>query len=74
VLLGALDVLESAKGPGTVVHSEEVWPVPQTEALKNWQPKEPSPLIKMMSRRFLELARKQRDRRKAVSDSEDTAA
>ncbi len=70
VLIQALGVLESAKEPGTVIHSEEVWPVPQKEALKGWQPKEPSPLIKMMSPRFLEFARQQRKRKKPVSGGE----
>lgn len=63
VLIQALDVLKSAKEPGTVIHSQETWPVPQKEALKDWQPKEPSPLIKMMAPHFLEMAREQRKAR-----------
>jgi hypothetical protein len=66
VLIQALDVLKSAKEPGTVVHSQEIWPVPQKEALKDWQPKEPSPLIKMMAPHFLELAREQRKARRGT--------
>jgi len=64
VLIQALDVLKSAKEPGTVIHSREIWPVPQKEALKDWQPKEPSPLIKMMTPHFLEMAREQRKARR----------
>jgi D-proline reductase (dithiol) PrdB len=66
VLIQALDVLKSAKEPGTVIHFREIWPVPQKEAIKDWQPQEPSPLIKMMSSHFLEMAREQRKTRRGT--------
>ncbi len=55
VLKQALDVLETADSPGTIVHSEEIWPVPQKEAYKGWQPKEPSPIIQYIAPRFRQM-------------------
>ena len=49
----ALEVLETAQAPGTIVHSPERWPVPVREATSDWQPEEPSPLMKAMAPRFL---------------------
>ena len=63
VIRQALAVLETARAPGTIVHSLETWPVVQEEALKNWQPDEPSPIVQVMAPRLLEMARQQRRRR-----------
>jgi len=60
VIHQALEVLQSANIPGTVVHSPEVWPVSKDEAIKNWQPIEPSPVISHMSKHFREMLRKNR--------------
>jgi hypothetical protein len=57
VIRQALAVLETAEAPGTTVHSLETWPVPQKKALKDWQPEEPSPVMKMMAPRFLKMMR-----------------
>ena len=62
VIRQALDLLESADKPGTIVHSPEVWPVPVEQAQKDWQPKEPSPIIREMAPRFRELLRQRRKR------------
>jgi hypothetical protein len=64
VIRQALAVLETARAPGTIVHSPETWPGPQREALKDWQPEGPSPIVQIMAPRFLEMMRQQR-RRKA---------
>jgi hypothetical protein len=62
-LLGqALEVLETARVPGTIVHSSEIWPVSQQEATQDWQPEEPSPLIRVMTPRVRDLVRRQRSR------------
>jgi hypothetical protein len=62
VIRQALEVLETAQTPGTIVHSPETWPVPQSEASKDWQPEEPSPVIQIMAPRLRELLRQQRQR------------
>jgi len=63
VIRQALEVLETAEAPGTIVHSPETWPVPQKEALKDWQPAAPSPLIAVIAPRFLEMVRQRRQRK-----------
>jgi hypothetical protein len=62
VIREALDVLESAQAPGTIVHSSEIWPIPQVEAIQSWQPEEPSPLIEHLAPRFREMLRQSRKR------------
>ena len=58
----ALEVLETARVPGTIVHSYEIWPVSQQEATQDWQPEESSPLIRVMAPRVRDLVRQQRSR------------
>ncbi len=48
VIAQALAVLRTATIPGTIVHTDEVWPVPAVEAMKAWQPAEPSPVIAVL--------------------------
>ena len=60
VICQALEVLETAKSPGTIVHSTETWPIFQKEATKDWQPEEPSPLIEVMAPRIREMLRRKR--------------
>jgi hypothetical protein len=43
-----------------MVHSLETWPVPQKEALKDWQPEEPSPVMEVLAPRFLGMMRQRR--------------
>jgi hypothetical protein len=59
----ALAVLETAETPGTIVHSAEAWPVPPKEAMADWQPSEPSPLIGVVAPRLREFLRQSRRRR-----------
>ena len=63
VIQQALAALESIRTPGGIVHSPEVWPVPQKEAIEAWQPPAPSPIISIMGARIRELL-SQRRRRK----------
>ncbi len=56
----ALTVLETADEPGSIVHSEETWPEPQKEAIKCWQPAEPSPIIDELAPRFRDMLRQRR--------------
>ena len=63
VIHQALDVLQSAEAPGNIAHSPKVWPVPQDEAMKNWQPAEPSPVISHMSKHFRAMLRKNRQKK-----------
>jgi len=63
VVRQALEVLETAEAPGTIVHSPETWPVPRREALKGWQPEAPSPIIQILAPRFREMVRQRRQRR-----------
>ena len=56
----ALGVLRSADEPGTIVHSQETWPVPQKEAYKAWQPEEPSPIVQVLAPRYREILRGRR--------------
>jgi hypothetical protein len=59
----ALDVLRHAQEPGEIVHSREVWPGPQKEWMKLWQPSTPSPIIEHLAPRLREMLRDSRKRR-----------
>jgi len=48
VIRAALKLLEEATGPGEVRELDYVWPQEVDEAKRDWQPPEPSPIIKMM--------------------------
>ena len=60
----ALDVLETAENPGTIIHSDERWPHPTDQAIKAWQPEEPSPVIASLAPTFKDMLRKRREKRK----------
>lgn len=59
----ALEVLETAQFPGEIMHSDEIWPVPLEEALKDWQPAQPSPVIQVMAPRFREMIQQRRQQK-----------
>ena len=63
VISEALDVLENADFPGTIAHSEKIWLQNTQEAIKSWQPEEPSPIIAELAPNFREMLR-QRKRQK----------
>lgn len=48
VIQAALALLEEAREPGETRDLDIEWPQPSDEARKDWQPLEPSPIIKMM--------------------------
>jgi hypothetical protein len=48
VLELALRVLAGAGAPGTRVDLDIEWPVPLREAYRAWQPKEASPIVKVL--------------------------
>jgi hypothetical protein len=48
VIRVALSLLEEAEAPGASRDLDLEWPQPSDEARKDWQPLEPSPIIKMM--------------------------
>jgi len=60
VIRQALQVLEQAPEPGTIVHSLEKWPVPPKQAMQDWQPAQPSPVVELLAPRFRELLRRRR--------------
>jgi D-proline reductase (dithiol) PrdB len=60
VIEQALEVLRTVETPGAIVHSEEVWPVPALEAMKTWQPTEPSPVIAVLGPQLREMLRGRR--------------
>lgn len=60
VILEALAVLESSESPGTIIHSTETWPQGTQEAIKSWQPEEPSPIIDELAPKFREMLRQRR--------------
>jgi hypothetical protein len=60
VIVEALEVLERVQTPGEIVHSSEVWPTSEADAIKAWQPEKPSPIIDHLTPRFREMLRARR--------------
>ena len=56
----ALNVLATATQTGTIVHSKSTWPIPQKEAMKQWQPQEPSPIIGVLAPQMRQMMRKRK--------------
>ena len=63
VIRQALEVLETAETPAAIVHSEEQWHQPQKEAVRIWQPSEPSPIVSIMGPQVRQLLRERRRKR-----------
>lgn len=61
----ALEVLETASAPGSIVHSAETWPIPTNQATQSWQPSEPSPIVRVLGPRIREILRQSRRRSNA---------
>jgi hypothetical protein len=61
VVRAALSLLEDAREPGAMREIEIEWPQPSDEARKDWQPLEPSPIIKMMREQAQARAVERRD-------------
>jgi hypothetical protein len=60
VVRPALTLLEEANEPGATRDLELEWPQPSDEARKDWQPLEPSPIIRMMRERAQAQAQERR--------------
>jgi hypothetical protein len=60
VIRAALQMLEESPEPGAIRELDLEWPQPLDEAKRDWQPPEPSPVIKMM----IEQRRKQAEERR----------
>jgi hypothetical protein len=60
VLREALSTLETAQEPGEIVHSNASWGEPTEEAIENWQPAEPSPIIRELRPKFRAMLREHR--------------
>lgn len=50
VIRQALEVLEQAEAPGTIIHSHEKWPAPLEEACRDSHPETPPPIAADMGR------------------------
>ncbi len=59
IIRSALAMLEEAEAPGEIRELAYEWPQELSEAKRDWQPLEPSPIIKMM----LEQRRAQQQQR-----------
>ncbi|MDO8612794.1 MAG: hypothetical protein Q7R32_08225 [Dehalococcoidia bacterium] len=59
IIREALRLLEEATGPGEIRELDYMWPQDLDEAKRDWQPLEPSPIIRMM----IEQRRVQRQQR-----------
>ena len=57
ILLEAFVALENISSPGTIVHSEQVWPGEVEEAIQLWQPLEASPIIAELAPKFRDILR-----------------
>jgi hypothetical protein len=62
VIREALVALASSSEPGQIVHSHSHWDEPTEEAIKSWQPSDPSPIIRELRPRFREILRAHRNK------------
>ena len=66
VIRQALGVLAPSTGsgqavsPGTIIHSDEIWPIDQKEAYKAWQPPEPAPILAELAPQFRDMMKRKR--------------
>jgi hypothetical protein len=51
IIRSALNLLEQATQPGEIRELDYVWPQDPDEAKRDWQPSEPSPIVKMLLER-----------------------
>lgn len=61
VVRAALALLAEAKGPEETRELDIPWPQPDDEAKRDWQPLEPSPIIKMMLEQRAKAAQQRRE-------------
>lgn len=60
VIRAALALLAEAQGPSEMRELDVPWPQPLDEAKRDWQPLEPSPVIKMMLEQRAKAAQERR--------------
>ena len=60
IICEALQVLETADEPGTIVHSTEKWPLDPEVSIKAWQPEQPSPIVQKLAPQIRTLLRQKR--------------
>lgn len=60
ILQEALEALETLREAGAIVHSSARWGESTEEAVKAWQPTEPSPIIRELRPKFREMLREHR--------------
>ena len=51
IVRSALALLEEATAPGEIRELDYVWPQDPDEAKQDWQPEEPSPIVKLLIER-----------------------
>ena len=61
VIKNALKYLIQATVPGEICHGLEKWPNPTAEAIQDWQPQEPSPVIEYISVNIREILKQSRN-------------
>ena len=66
----ALDALTQLDEPGQVVHAPAVWQQPLKEAVSDWQPQQPSPIVSEMAPNIRALMRQRRAVLRARANSE----
>lgn len=60
IICEALQVLETAEKPGTIVHSSEKWKLDTDYSIKAWQPEQPSPIVQLLAPQIRTLLRQKR--------------
>jgi D-proline reductase (dithiol) PrdB len=63
VIEQALQVLETVTEPGAIVHSPERWSGDTQQALEEWQPETPSPVVRIAGRQIRQTLRDARRRK-----------
>lgn len=60
VLTEAFIALHSIQTPGSILHSEQRWAQDMDDAIRSWQPLEPSPIIAELTPKFRDMLRNRR--------------
>jgi len=62
-----LHVWETTKSPGMILHATETWDIDPKQAMRDWQPSEPSPIIQYLTPRLRQIYRQSRQMQKRES-------
>lgn len=60
ILTEAFMAFNTIQSPGSVLHSEQRWSEDIDDAIRSWQPHEPSPIIAELTPKFREMLRNRR--------------